>query len=263
MRKLIIANWKMNPRTSRDALRLAGEVERGIKNIRNIEVVLAPPFIYLPFFSNVTGFKFYASKFKLGAQDVFWERPPAGGGAYTGEISANQLKALDVRLVIVGHSERRALGETNEIINKKLKAVLNVGMRAVLCVGEAEKQKEVAFPKIIRDELHEGLARIKKSLFRNLIIAYEPIWAISTMARGRADDSKNVYEITTIIRRELYRMVGKRIASKIPVLYGGSVDDKNARAFAKDGAIDGLLVGGASLNAKKFIKLLKEVDKIK
>lgn len=236
----------MNPASPREASKLAGKVGRGVRNIRNVEVILTPPFVFLP----------VVSKIKLGAQDVFYEK----AGAYTGEISALQLKASGVRLVIVGHSERRALGETNEIVNKKLKAVLSAGMRAVLCVGETEKQKEVAFPKIIRDELHEGLLRIKKYLLRNLVIVYEPIWAVGT---GRADNPKSVYEITTIIRRELYRMVGKRIASKIPVLYGGSVDDKNSYAFLKDGAVDGLLVGGASLNAKKFVRLLKEVDKIK
>ncbi|MDP3934891.1 MAG: triose-phosphate isomerase [Candidatus Giovannonibacteria bacterium] len=242
MKKIIIANWKMNPKTPRDASRLADKIGRGVKNIKSVEVVFAPPFIHIP----------AIYKFKTGAQDCFYEK----SGAYTGEVSPLQLKACGVRLVIVGHSERRALGETNEIVNKKLKAVLGTGMRAILCVGEAERQKEIAFPKIIRDELHEGLSRIKKSFFRNLIIAYEPIWAIGT---GRADTPKNVYEITTIIRRELYRMVGKRIASKIPVLYGGSVDDKNSYAFVKDGAVDGLLVGGASLNANKFVKLVKAV----
>ena len=252
MKKLIIANWKMNPQTAQQAARHARDIERVAKSLRNVEVVLAPPFIYSSIIKNTASLKF-------GAQDAFWEK----GGAYTGEISPAQLKASGVRLVIVGHSERRALGETNEIINKKLKAVLGSGMRAVLCVGETEQQKDVAFPKIIKDELHEGLLRIKKSLFRNLVIAYEPIWAISTMARGRADNPKNVYEITTIIRRELYRMIGKRIASKIPVLYGGSVDDKNAYDFIKEGAVDGLLVGGASLNAKKFARILKEADKIK
>ena len=248
MKKLIIANWKMNPQTPRDALRLAREIARGVKGVKNVEVVLAPPFIYSSLITR-------NSSLRLGAQDVFYEK----AGAYTGETSAGQLKTSGVKYVIVGHSERRALGETNEIINKKLKAVLGAGMRAVLCVGEAERQKEVAFPKIIRDELYEGLSHIKKPLFRNLIIAYEPIWAVGT---GRADTPKNVYEITTIIRRELYRMVGKRIASKIPVLYGGSVDEKNAANFVARGAVDGLLVGGASLNAEKFVRIVNEVAKL-
>lgn len=258
MKKLIIANWKMNPLTAQQALRLARDVKRGARGLRNVQVVLAPPFIYLQLIAkkSLASLRGRSGALKISAQDVFWEKE----GAYTGEISVSQLKSIGVKYVIVGHSERRALGETNEIVNKKLKAVLGAGMRAVLSVGEAERQKDIAFPKIIRDELHEGLSRIKKYLLRNLVVAYEPIWAIGT---GRADNPKSVYEITTIIRRELYRMVGKRIASKIPVLYGGSVDDKNSYAFVKDGAVDGLLVGGVSLNAKKFVRLLKEVNKIK
>ena len=250
MKKIIIANWKMNPKSPKEALRLTDKVGRGLKNVRGVEAVLAPPFIYLPLLRHMP----YAVSrtFKLCAQDCFYEN----SGAYTGEISPLQLKNYGVRLVIVGHSERRGLGEDNETVRKKLKAVLESGMRAVLCVGEKEKEREVVFPKIIRDELHEGLRKIKKSLLRNLVIAYEPVWAIGT---GKADNPKNVYEISLLIRRELYRMLGKRIASEIPVLYGGSVDEKNAAEFVKEGRADGLLVGGASLNPKKIVKIVKEV----
>lgn len=245
MKKIIIGNWKMNPKTARDATRLASAVMRGVKNIKNVDVVLAPPFIFLPLISNL----------KLGAQNAFWER----AGAYTGEISPIQLKACGIKLVIVGHSERRALGETDEIVNKKLKAVLEQNMRAVLCVGEKEKEKEKdeAFPKIVRDELHSGLKRIKKSLLKNLVVAYEPVWAIGT---GRADTPKNVYEMALMVRRELYRMLGRRIAERIPILYGGSVDAGNAKTFVKESGVDGLLVGGASLNHKKFVKIVKDVN---
>lgn len=251
MKKLIVANWKMNPSTPRQALRLANGVGRGLKNVRNVEVVLAPPFVFL---SHVSSSMLRASRFKLGAQDCFYVKT----GAYTGEISPLQLKALGVGLVIVGHSERRELGETNEIVRKKLKAALESGMHAVLCVGEKERERDVVFPKIIRDELREGLKKIKKSLLKNLIIAYEPIWAIGT---GRADTSESVYEMSILIRRELYRTLGKRIAAKIPILYGGSVEERNAEDFVKKGAVDGLLVGGASLNAKKFVKIVKEIVK--
>ena len=126
MKKIIIANWKMNPQTARQALQLADEVRRGAKSLKNVEAVLAPPFLYIPIISKILSGK---SNLRLAAQDIFWEK----GGAYTGEISADQLKASGVKLVIVGHSERRALGETNEIVNKKLKAVLGASMRAVLC----------------------------------------------------------------------------------------------------------------------------------
>lgn len=256
MKKIIIANWKMNPKSPRDALLLADRVGRGVKGIKNVDVVLAPPFVFL---RDVSSFKLRGSRFKLSAQDVFWENPPAGGGAYTGEISASQLKALGVRLIIVGHSERRALGETNEIIRKKLKAVLESGTQAVLCVGEKEKERDVVFPKIIRDEIHEGLRKIKKPLLKNLIIAYEPIWAIGT---GMADTPKDVYEMTVLIRRELYKMFGKKIASKVPILYGGSVTAENAAEFVEKSAVDGLLIGGASLNPKSFVNIIKEVSLI-
>lgn len=238
----------MNPKSPRDASRLAGELWRGIKGIKNVEVVLAPPFIYIP----------QISKFKLGAQDMFWERE----GAYTGEISPSQLKASGIKYVIVGHSERRALGETNEMTRKKILAALALNIKPVLCVGEKEKNADDVFPRIIRDELHDGLKNIKKSLLKNLIIAYEPVWAISGLRRSRADTPQNVYEMSILIKRELYRMLGKNIASRVPILYGGSVDDKNASDFIKNGAVDGLLVGGASLNAKKFVKIVKEAAKL-
>ncbi len=251
MKKLIIANWKMNPKSPRDALRLAGEVERGIKSIKNVEVVLVPPFIYLSIIKN-------AISLKIGAQDVFWERE----GAYTGEISPLQLKASGIKYVIVGHSERRVLGETNEMTGKKILAALALNIKPVLCVGEKEKNADEVFPRIIREELREGLRNIKKSLLKNLIIVYEPIWAISGSRGSRADTPQNVYEMSILIKRELYRMLGKNIASQIPILYGGSVDDKNAADFIKDGAVDGLLVGGASLNAKKFVRIVKEAAKL-
>jgi len=247
----------MNPQTPQQALQLADKVGRGVRKFRNVEVVLAPPFVFL---SDVSSSMLRASRFKLAAQDVFWMNPPAGGGgAYTGEISAVQLKAYGVKLVIVGHSERRELGETNDIVRQKIKTVLENGMRAVLCVGEKEKEREVVFPKIIRDELHEGLKKIKKSLIKNLIIAYEPIWAIGG---GKADTPKDVYEMSILLRRELYKMFGKRIASRIPILYGGSVDLANAAEFVSKGAADGLLVGGASLNPKSFVKIVEEVSAI-
>ena len=265
MKKLIIANWKMNPQTPRQALRLAGAVARGIRGVKNVEVVLAPPFVFLPILSHLSPFM---SRFsakggsayggKLAAQDIFYEK----AGAFTGEISAPQLKTLGVKYVIIGHSERRALGETNEMTGKKILVALALNIKPVLCVGEKEKDADEVFPRIIREELREGLKNIKKSLLKNLIIAYEPIWAISGFRSSRADTPQNVYEMSILIKRELYRMLGKNVASLIPILYGGSVDDKNAADFIKGGAVDGLLVGGASLNVKKFVRIVKEAAKL-
>lgn len=242
MKKLIIANWKMNPASGAEALRLATSVWKRAKKFRKVDLVFAPPFVFLPILK----------KFKLSAQDVFWENK----GAYTGEISVKELKSLGVHYAIIGHSERRALGETNEVVNKKLKAALGAGLRAVLCVGEPEKKREIAFPPIVREELRSAISGIKKALFKNLVIAYEPIWAIGG---GRADSPKDVYEMSLLIRRELLRMLGKKISARIPVLYGGSVDDKNAEIFVKEASLDGLLVGGASLNPKKFVRIVEKV----
>lgn len=250
MKKLIIANWKMNPKKPREALSLAREVGRGIKNVRNVEVVLAPPFIFLPLLSKTTNHKLKTINYKLGAQDVFY----GNGGAYTGEISPLQLKSLGVGLVIVGHSERRELGETNEIVRRKLKAALEADLRAVLCVGEKEKERDVVFPKIIRDELREGLRKIPKQLLRNLIVAYEPVWAIG---KDEADTPKDVYGLAILIRRELYGLLGRSTASRIRILYGGSVDQKNSAVFVRDSRVDGLLVGGAGLNPKKFVNIVR------
>jgi len=245
MKKLIIANWKMNPATSPDAKRLCGKVIGEIKNIKNVDVVFAPPFVFLPLLKG----------FKIGAQDVFYEK----SGAYTGEISISQLRAFNVTHVIVGHSERRAMGEADEIVHKKLEAVLGAGMKAVLCIGEPERKKEEVFPPIVRKELHSAISKIKKPLLKKLIIAYEPIWAVGT---GNADDPKAIFEMAILIKRDLQKILGSKIADKIPVLYGGSVKASNAKVFLRDAGIDGLLVGGASLDAKQFVKIVKDASEL-
>lgn len=248
MKKIIIANWKMNPKTSKEAAILARAASEAARVAKNIEVVIAPPFVHLQAVRGV----------KLGAQNIFWEK----SGPYTGEISPLQLKAYGVRHVLLGHSERRTLGETNEEINKKVKAVLENGMKAILCVGETEKKKDVVFPQEIATELKEGLKNIKKNFLKNLIVVYEPVWAISTNKNAKADNPKNVFEMTILIRKELLKMFGKKVAFLTPILYGGSVDKKNAVDFVKLGKVDGLLVGSASLNPKKFVKIIKNVSKI-
>src|SRR3989344_3463724 len=248
MKKIIIANWKMNPDSVRRAVRIAREIESGIVGARSVDVVIAPPVIFL------SDLEKNVKKIKFGAQDAFWEDI----GSRTGEVSWRQLNSFGVRYVILGHSEKRALGETNIQINKKVKAVLENGMTAVLCVGELEKNRDIAFPAIIQEELSEGLKNIKKNFLKNLIIVYEPVWAIST--HGKADSPKNVFEMSVLIRRELLKMFGKKIAFSIPILYGGSVDEKNAADFVNHGRVNGLLVGAASLNSKRFIEILKRVS---
>jgi len=249
-KKIIIANWKANPDSTGRAMRIAREVEYGFQSSKSVDVVLAPPFVFLESVGSVI------KKVKLGAQNAFW----GDVGPYTGEVSWRQLRHLNVEYIILGHSEQRAFGETNEKINKKIKVVLENGMKAVLCVGETEKNKEVAFPTVIQEEIMEGLKNIKKNFLKNLIIVYEPVWAIST--HGKADSPKNVFEMAVLIRKELLKKFGKKMAFETKILYGGSVDEKNAADFVGVGKVDGLLVGRASLNAKKFLEIIKGVSNI-
>jgi len=257
MKKLIVANWKMNPQTLKEARELFNGVSKYAKKIRNSKIVVCPPFVYLGFFSkNQILF--------LGAQDVFWENPPAGGGSYTGEISAKMLKNLGVKYVIVGHSECRQLGETDEIINKKIKQALKNKIKVIFCVGELKRDEGGEYLQFVKDEIIKGLDRIPAKLFKNLVITYEPVWAISSSAKSdkaqfNADTPENAREMAIYAKRVLVSVFG-RIARNVPVLYGGSVDAKNAASFLNKEGIGGLLVGRTSWNAKTFGELLKNIS---
>ncbi len=248
MKKLIVANWKMNPFSATEALALAGKITKAAASKKSLDVVIAPPAVFLSLLSQ--------KKVKrLAAQDCAAERM----GAYTGSISAAQLKSLKVNFVIIGHSERRAAGDGDDIVHKKLQMALISKLRPIICVGEDERNREDALPKMVRHQMHSALFGIKKSLVKNIIIAYEPVWAISGHG-GLPDDPKHVFEVSLLIRRELYRLLGKRTASRIPILYGGSVHDKNVGMFARESRVDGFLVGGASLKSDVFARLLTAVD---
>lgn len=229
--KLIIGNWKSNPSSLKEAVKLAlAEDYRG--------AVIVPPFTYL----DAVGKNLKNAS--LGAQDVFWE----DGGPYTGEISARQLKDLNVSYVIIGHSERRALGETDDIINKKVKAVLAFGMQVILCVGEhIETRKEGlgAAKNFITGQIKNDLKSIKSNDAKRVTIAYEPIWAVGT---GNADIPEEAAEICGYI---------KNLVKVSRVIYGGSVNSKNAKDFLSQDDIEGALPGGASLKPKEFQKIVE------
>jgi triosephosphate isomerase len=252
MKRVIIANWKMSPPTIGEARRLFENTKRRAQNSRRLEVVLAPPFIYLPLFRASRGLR-------LGAQDVFFKDPPAGGGAYTGEISPKMLKALGVSYVILGHSERREyLGESNELINKKLKASLARGLKVILCVGEHERSKD-KFPQIIKVELKKALEGVPRRFANRVLVAYEPIWAVGS---GKPDTPQELFEMSIFIRRTLLDIWGRALALKIPIIYGGSVNSKNVKNFLEVDGISGLLVGASSLDASEFGKILEIANKL-
>lgn len=234
MAKLIIANWKMNPRTEAESLKLAK-----VSDFPN--VVVAPPFVFLDAAKNIL------RRADLGAQNVAAEKE----GAETGEIAVSQLKALGVRYVIIGHSERRALGETDRLINRKIKIALENDLKAILCVGEpltVRKRGLRAAQNFVGKQLLSDLRGVRKS--NNLLIAYEPIWAIGT---GKSDNPAETVAMTIFIKKNLYSKF--KINTKL--LYGGSVNAKNALAFLREGEINGALVGGASLKPAEFKKIVK------
>lgn len=258
MKKIIIANWKMNPASPREAKRIFAGVRRTAGRLKKVETVICPPFVYLPMFRGST-----SKHLQLGAQDLFWENPPAGKGSYTGEISAEMLKELGVKYVIVGHSERRRyFGETNEIINKKIKTALGAGLKVVFCVGEKERNPGEDYLRFVKEEIMAGLKGVQRRFLKNLIIAYEPIWAIGKKG-GAADAPEDILQMALYIRRILLFAAGKDLARAISVLYGGSVDPKNAEGFLRAAGVQGLLVGHESLVPKDFNQILKIAENIK
>ncbi len=242
MKKLIIANWKSNPESAGKAKVLAEKTEAAVSAYKNIEVVVAPPF---PFLESVGAL---LSSVELAAQDVWGMEGP-----YTGMVSARQLKSLGVTHVIIGHSERRIhAGETDAMIQKKLSAVLAQGLHAVLCIGEYQRQGS-EIPAMVGDQLSTALKGIKKEMLRRLTVAYEPVWAISTSAGARGPATPDTaFRARIYIEKILAVLFGARAATAARVIYGGSVAPGNISAFIAEGRMDGALVGGASLDAKKI-----------
>ncbi len=265
MNKIIIANWKMNPLTLKEAERLFIETQNYVKKIGNkAEIIIAPPFIYLESLLQLKT-KNLKLKTKLAGQDCCWEQK----GAYTGEISPLMLKNLGCEYVIIGHSERRRYyKESDEMIAKKLKAALDVGLKPILCVGETSEERKSGRARQVVEKQIKGalkdipnpkflLRRETKFLLRGqipnskFIIAYEPVWAIGT---GVPCHPKEAVKMHKFIKKILY---SKFHILNSKILYGGSVDSKNIKSFLEKPEIDGALVGGASLKAEELIEIFK------
>jgi triosephosphate isomerase len=259
MTPLIIANWKMNPVSSKEAKALLEFVRQEIRRMKNknLEVVFCPPFLWMENFNNILGGAGrQASIIKLGSQNIFWEFK----GAYTGEISAPMLKGLGVKYVIIGHSERRNyFSETDQMVNQKLKAALKFGLKPILCIGEKERGASDQIGEalsIVSEQLKQGLEGISSSKISEITIAYEPIWAIGT---GDACSSDQAMEAGLFIRKILAKMYNRKAAENIRIVYGGSVNSQNAASYVKEARLNGLLVGGASLIGSEFVKIIESV----
>jgi len=250
-RPMIAGNWKMNL-THFDAIKLTQQLgyELGGAEVERVEVVLCPPFTSLRTVQTLIESDNY--ELGLGAQNMHWE----ADGAFTGEVSASMLKALRVRYVILGHSERRQhFGEHDDVVNRKVKAAFASGLVPIMCCGETEAEREAgdANAKVER-QVRQGLDGLTSQHLENVVLAYEPIWAIGTGRTATPDDAQATI---SFIRAVVADVAGDSIAASVRILYGGSVKAGNAASLTGRPDVDGALVGGASLDAREFAAIVK------
>ena len=244
---LIAGNWKMY-KTPSEAIVLAEEVVKAMSALDGIEVVVCPPFTALAAVGQVIA----GSRIGMGAQDLHWAKE----GAYTGEVSAEMLRDLGCRYVIVGHSERRQyFGETNENVNKKSLAALGSGLTPIICVGETLSERETGRAHhVVEAQVKGALSGLAPGQVRALTFAYEPVWAIGT---GRTATPEQAEEMHAHVRKTIAGLFGADVAQGVRILYGGSVKPENAGELLQRSEIDGALVGGASLHADSFALIVK------
>jgi triosephosphate isomerase len=248
MRKKIVAgNWKMNLSAEKANL-LFNEVSKIASD--KVMVMVAPAFVYLNEFSKIN------TPIVIAAQNcAAYER-----GAYTGEVSAEMLKSINVNYVIIGHSERRAyFGETNEVVKNKVDLALSNGLCPIVCCGESLEERESGKEKIIiKEQLEQALFHLDKQQIRSVIIAYEPVWAIGT---GKTASPDQAQEIHAYIRELLMHQFGEEVAQQISILYGGSCNAQNAEQLFANKDVDGGLIGGAALDASSFESIIRILEK--
>lgn len=248
---VIAGNWKMNM-TIREALSLAEALKIRVGSIENPKIILCPPFTAL----DAVGKAIRNTKMQLGAQDLFWEKK----GAYTGEISAEMLLDLNCKYVIIAHSERRQhFHETDASANRKVFAALDAGLSPILCVGETLEERESNFTfSVVELQIRKGLAELSPAQMNNVVIAYEPVWAIGT---GKNATPAQANEVQGFIRNILREIFGLEISSSTIIQYGGSVKPDNISDLITEEEVDGALVGGASLNPDSFSEIILKSKK--
>lgn len=243
----IAGNWKMN-KTVREAVDLVKEVKIAISGASGVEIAVAPPFTALfAVHREIEGFPI-----RLAAQNLYWEEK----GAFTGEISPIMLKEAGCHYVIIGHSERRQFfGEIDETVNRRIKAALGQSLKVIFCIGETlqEREGEKTFS-VLERQIEGGLKGFGQSEIRNIVIAYEPVWAIGT---GKTATPQQAEEVHLFIRTKLEKIYSREVSEEIRIQYGGSVTPENIRGLMEQPNIDGALVGGASLKADSFSKIVR------
>lgn len=243
----IAGNWKMH-KTVEEALDLIGQLKASLQNIEGVEVAVAPPFTAL----YTVSVALKGSSIRLAAQNLFYEEK----GAFTGEISPLMLREIGCQYVIIGHSERRQFfGETEETVNRRTKAAFRQNLKPILCVGETLKEREMEHTfSVIDKQLQGGLKDVLNKEIGNIVIAYEPVWAIGT---GKTATPEQAEEVHRFIRGVLEKLYSREIAEEVRIQYGGSVTPENIKGLMSQKNIDGALVGGASLKSETFSKIVK------
>lgn len=243
----IAGNWKMN-KTVGEALELVKALKVSLSGVEGVEVAVAPPFTALyPVAQELRN-----SIIELAAQNLFWEEK----GAYTGEVSPLMLREVGCQYVIIGHSERRQyFGETDETVNRKIRSAIRSDLKVIFCIGETLEEREGGKTfSVIERQLVEGLKGIEEEIMGKIVIAYEPVWAIGT---GRTASPQQAGEVHRFIREKIEKLYSKRTSETLRIQYGGSVTPENIKALMAEPGIDGALVGGASLKAETFTRIVR------
>ncbi len=244
MKKIIVGNWKMNPTSPDEVERIFSKIKK-YSSKPGVEVVITPPSIFVPLLRD--------RGIQIGVQNAHHKKR----GSFTGEISPEMAAESGCKYIIVGHSERRRVfGESNQVVNKKLKKIFETELKAILCVGESKKEKKDGMTaETIKRQLEAALSDLK---FKNekLIIGYEPVWAIGS---GNPCDSETAFKMRLLIKKIISRLFSRDVAEEVRIVYGGSVDSNNCMRYVEDAKFDGLLVGGASLKPEEFSGIIKKI----
>lgn len=244
---ILIGNLKQNPKTLKEALTLSEFYIKLKKTYKNLELGISLPYVFLHEVN-----KKYSKSLNIYAQNI----SAYPDGAHTGEVGAIQIKSLKIKGSIIGHSETRANGDTNETIQKKVTEALKNNLQIILCVGEKERKDNGDYVNEINTQIESALLYVKKAETKNITIVYEPVWAIGEKAVRNANQDE-IYEITIIIRKKLFEMFGKSVGEKINIMYGGSVNSKNINSLSEIKPVNGFLLGRTSLDTKE-LKLIAE-----
>ncbi|HEY4487346.1 MAG TPA: triose-phosphate isomerase family protein [Candidatus Paceibacterota bacterium] len=245
---IVVANWKMNPMTLRDAKKLFQMTKKMADAASNMSIIVAPPAIYLQPLTAL----YKGQKVQFAGQSAH----EAASGPFTGEISIAQVKNAKARFLLVGHAERREHGETNEDTARKVSAALKEGIIPILCVGEARREQSGSHFTFVREQLRAALQSVEQNAVTKIIVAYEPVWAIGS---EEAMSPRAMHEMAIFIRKTIVEMHGAK-GYGVKILYGGAVSEKNAGAMLKEGDVVGLLVGRASINPKELAALLTAIQ---